>query len=104
MAQATATARYIDNEEEEEDDEDVCRICRTPGDADNPLQYPCVCRGSIKFVHQDCLLQWLNYSKAHQCEVSLLLLNRFIIDVVAVPQKKKPCAGLQASFFIHTAL
>ncbi|XP_013624900.1 PREDICTED: probable E3 ubiquitin ligase SUD1 [Brassica oleracea var. oleracea] len=60
-------ARYIDDEQE--DDEDVCRICRTPGDADNPLQYPCACRGSIKFVHQDCLLQWLSYSKAHRCEV-----------------------------------
>ena len=101
MAQATAMARYIDDEQE--DDEDVCRICRTPGDADNPLQYPCACRGSIKFVHQDCLLQWLSYSKAHRCEVSLLLLNRFIIDAVAVPEKK-PCAGLQASFFILTAL
>ncbi|RZC53204.1 hypothetical protein C5167_012055 [Papaver somniferum] len=25
--------------------------------------------GSIKFVHQDCLLQWLNYSNARQCEI-----------------------------------
>ncbi|KAG2291735.1 hypothetical protein Bca52824_038404 [Brassica carinata] len=66
MAHTTATARYIDDEE---GDEDVCRICRTPGDTDNPLQYPCACRGSIKFVHQDCLLQWLSYCKAHQCEV-----------------------------------
>nr|AID60082.1 zinc finger protein 3A [Brassica napus] len=102
MAQATAMARYIDNEQE--DDEDVCRICRTPGDADNPLQYPCACRGSIKFVHQDCLLQWLNYSKAHQCEVSLLLLNRFIIDVVAVPQKKKPCADCLLGFLLSATI
>ncbi|KAL0699035.1 hypothetical protein Bca4012_055157 [Brassica carinata] len=70
MSQANATAkalRYIDDEEE--DDQDVCRICRTPGDTDNPLQYPCACSGSIKFVHQDCLLQWLDYRKAHRCEV-----------------------------------
>lgn len=54
-----------------DDDEegDVCRICRNPGDADNPLRYPCACSGSIKFVHQDCLLQWLNHSNARQCEV-----------------------------------
>ncbi|XP_042011168.1 probable E3 ubiquitin ligase SUD1 [Salvia splendens] len=54
-----------------DDDEegDVCRICRNPGDADNPLRYPCACSGSIKFVHQDCLLQWLNHSQARQCEV-----------------------------------
>lgn len=55
--------------EEEEDEGDVCRICRNPGDADNPLRYPCACSGSIKFVHQDCLLQWLNHSNARQCEV-----------------------------------
>lgn len=62
---AVATSRYEDDEEEE----DVCRICRNPGEADNPLRYPCACSGSIKYVHQDCLLQWLNHSNARQCEV-----------------------------------
>ncbi|CAM8925147.1 unnamed protein product [Rhodiola kirilowii] len=66
-ATAAASARYDDLDEEEE--EDVCRICRNPGDAENPLRYPCACSGSIKFVHQDCLLQWLNHSNARQCEV-----------------------------------
>ncbi|XP_038706435.1 probable E3 ubiquitin ligase SUD1 isoform X3 [Tripterygium wilfordii] len=53
----------------EDEDEDVCRICRNPGDVDNPLRFPCACSGSIKFVHQDCLLQWLNHSNARRCEV-----------------------------------
>ncbi|XP_052193449.1 probable E3 ubiquitin ligase SUD1 isoform X2 [Diospyros lotus] len=53
----------------DEDEGDVCRICRNPGDNENPLRYPCACSGSIKFVHQDCLLQWLNHSNARQCEV-----------------------------------
>ncbi|PSS02698.1 E3 ubiquitin ligase [Actinidia chinensis var. chinensis] len=57
-------SKYDDDEEE-----DVCRICRNTGDIDNPLRYPCACSGSIKFVHQDCLLQWLNHSNARQCEV-----------------------------------
>ncbi|KAH9331546.1 hypothetical protein KI387_003654, partial [Taxus chinensis] len=52
-----------------EEDEDACRICRTNGDSENPLYYPCACSGSIKYVHQDCLLQWLNHSNARQCEV-----------------------------------
>ncbi|XP_077253068.1 RING/U-box superfamily protein [Tasmannia lanceolata] len=56
-------------EEEEEEEEDVCRICRNPGELENPLRYPCACSGSIKFVHQECLLQWLNHSNARQCEV-----------------------------------
>ncbi|KAM5549368.1 putative E3 ubiquitin ligase SUD1 [Rosa sericea] len=63
---SSSVAGKYDDEEEEED---VCRICRNPGDADNPLRYPCACSGSIKFVHQDCLLQWLNHSNARQCEV-----------------------------------
>ncbi|KAI3979846.1 hypothetical protein MKX01_042500 [Papaver californicum] len=54
-----------------DEDEDTCRICRNPGDSDNPLKYPCACSGSIKFVHQDCLLRWLNFSNASQCEVRL---------------------------------
>ncbi|KAL5562485.1 hypothetical protein UlMin_032232 [Ulmus minor] len=62
---SSAAARY----QEEEDEEDVCRICRNPADAEHPLRYPCACSGSIKYVHQDCLLQWLNHSNARQCEV-----------------------------------
>ncbi|KAI3755409.1 hypothetical protein L1987_55207 [Smallanthus sonchifolius] len=58
--------RYDDDDD---DEEDVCRICRNTGEADDPLRYPCACSGSIKFVHQDCLLQWLNHSNARQCEV-----------------------------------
>eukprot|EP01018_Ginkgo_biloba_P022941 Gb_33867 [translate_table: standard] len=55
----------ISNDEEEED---VCRICRNNGDLQHPLHYPCACSGSIKYVHQDCLLQWLNHSNARRCE------------------------------------
>jgi E3 ubiquitin-protein ligase MARCH6 len=54
---------------EDEEERDVCRICRNGGDEDHPLWYPCACSGSIKFVHQDCLLQWLDHSNSRQCEV-----------------------------------
>ncbi|XP_057466326.1 probable E3 ubiquitin ligase SUD1 isoform X2 [Actinidia eriantha] len=59
----------VPNKYDDDEEEDVCRICRNTGDIDNPLRYPCACSGSIKFVHQDCLLQWLNHSNARQCEV-----------------------------------
>ncbi|KAK6916423.1 Zinc finger, RING-CH-type [Dillenia turbinata] len=62
-----ATSRF--NADDDDEEGDVCRICRNPGDSENPLRYPCACSGSIKFVHQDCLLQWLNHSNARQCEV-----------------------------------
>ncbi|KAL3538858.1 hypothetical protein ACH5RR_002224 [Cinchona calisaya] len=65
ISNTVAASRF----DEDDDEGDVCRICRNPGDDENPLQYPCACSGSIKFVHQDCLLQWLNHSNARQCEV-----------------------------------
>jgi E3 ubiquitin-protein ligase MARCH6 len=37
----------------------VCRVCHSEGELDRPLYYPCKCDGSIKYVHQDCLVQWL---------------------------------------------
>ncbi|CAN7082263.1 unnamed protein product [Brassica oleracea var. botrytis] len=67
-ATTTKVSIHIDDEDDEEE-EVVCRICRNPGDADNPLRYPCACSGSIKFVHEGCLLQWLSFSKARHCEV-----------------------------------
>ncbi|CAH2077174.1 unnamed protein product [Thlaspi arvense] len=58
-------------EETDKDDDgvDLCRICRSPEVSDNPLRYPCACRGSIKYVHQQCLLLWLNRRGYKQCEV-----------------------------------
>ncbi|KAL0817642.1 hypothetical protein Bca101_074086 [Brassica carinata] len=51
------------------EDEDQCRICRSPEEPGNPLRYPCLCRGSIKYVHQDCLRTWLSRRGNNKCEV-----------------------------------
>lgn len=56
---------------DDDDEGDVCRICRNPADVQRPLRYPCACSGSIKYVHQDCLMQWLDHSNARHCEVRL---------------------------------
>ena len=48
---------------------DICRVCRCEGTADRPLFHPCICTGSIKFIHQECLVQWLKYSKKEFCEL-----------------------------------
>ena len=42
---------------------DICRVCRCEGSSERPLFHPCICTGSIKYIHQECLLQWLRYSK-----------------------------------------
>ncbi len=48
-----------------------CRVCHGESEPDNQLFYPCKCDGSIKYVHQDCLVQWLKVSrKKHpKCEL-----------------------------------
>lgn len=25
--------------------------------------FPCICTGTIKYIHQECLLQWMKYSR-----------------------------------------
>ena len=51
------------------EDADTCRICRGEGSKDEPLFYPCKCSGSIKFVHQNCLMEWLSHSQKKHCEL-----------------------------------
>lgn len=51
------------------DDADTCRICRGEGTADEPLFFPCKCSGSIKYVHQECLMEWLSHSQKKYCEL-----------------------------------
>jgi E3 ubiquitin-protein ligase MARCH6 len=50
-------------------DPDTCRICRGEATQDEPLFYPCKCSGSIKYVHQDCLMEWLSHSQKKHCEL-----------------------------------
>ena len=50
-------------------DGDTCRICRGEGSRDEPLFFPCKCSGSIKFVHQACLMEWLSHSQKKHCEL-----------------------------------
>ncbi|XP_030372275.1 uncharacterized protein LOC115622471 [Scaptodrosophila lebanonensis] len=48
---------------------DICRICHCESDPQNPLLTPCYCSGSLKYVHQQCLQQWLTASETNSCEL-----------------------------------
>ncbi|XP_033230120.1 E3 ubiquitin-protein ligase MARCH8 isoform X2 [Belonocnema kinseyi] len=48
---------------------DICRICHCEGDAGAPLLAPCYCSGSLRYVHQACLQQWINASDTRACEL-----------------------------------
>lgn len=49
----------------------TCRICRGEATESQPLIHPCKCRGSIKYIHQDCLMEWLNHTNksTKQCDI-----------------------------------
>ena len=55
--------------EKASEDVDTCRICRGESSKEEELFYPCKCSGSIKFVHQNCLMEWLSHSKKKHCEL-----------------------------------
>jgi E3 ubiquitin-protein ligase MARCH6 len=60
----------LDEREKGFEDIDTCRICHGEADEpDDPLFYPCKCSGSIKFVHQVCLVEWLAHSQKKHCEL-----------------------------------
>lgn len=42
----------------------VCRICLSDeSDQNNPLFSPCKCAGTMKYIHVDCLREWVNSKK-----------------------------------------
>ncbi|KAL0488185.1 E3 ubiquitin-protein ligase MARCH6 [Acrasis kona] len=62
---------WSDNPPEElnPSDDELCRICRQGGTMMRPLYHPCNCSGSIRHVHEDCLIQWINHSNNQTCEL-----------------------------------
>lgn len=61
--------RYATNTEDGGGEPDTCRICRGEATEKEPLFYPCKCSGSIKYVHQNCLMDWLSHSQKKHCEL-----------------------------------
>ena len=49
----------------------VCRVCHGESEPGRELYYPCKCDGTIKYVHQDCLTEWIKHSrqKTPRCEL-----------------------------------
>ncbi|RKP34139.1 hypothetical protein BJ085DRAFT_34877, partial [Dimargaris cristalligena] len=51
------------------DEAECCRVCRGEATPEEPLFHPCKCTGSIRYVHQDCLIDWLSHSNKTKCEL-----------------------------------
>ncbi|CAB0012781.1 unnamed protein product, partial [Nesidiocoris tenuis] len=48
---------------------EICRICHCEGDSECGLIAPCYCAGSLRYVHQSCLQQWIKSSNIRCCEL-----------------------------------
>ncbi|XP_068134941.1 E3 ubiquitin-protein ligase MARCHF1 [Hyperolius riggenbachi] len=67
------------------DDVEVCRICHCEGDEENALITPCRCTGTLRFVHQACLHQWIKSSDTRCCE---LCKYDFVMETKLKPLRK----------------
>ncbi|XP_075054113.1 E3 ubiquitin-protein ligase MARCHF1 isoform X2 [Mixophyes fleayi] len=67
------------------DDVEDCRICHCEGDDENPLITPCRCTGTLRFVHQACLHQWIKSSDTRCCE---LCKYDFVMETKLKPLRK----------------
>ncbi|XP_071442207.1 E3 ubiquitin-protein ligase MARCHF6 isoform X2 [Hetaerina americana] len=79
---------------------DICRVCRCEGTNDRPLFHPCLCAGSIKFIHQECLVQWMRYSRKEFCELCGYLFSFTPIYAADMPGRlplKDVISGLAGS-------
>lgn len=93
-----------------------CRICLLDGGtAEDPLLCPCQCRGSIKFVHLECLRRWINgrlslteeqkpsfFFKQLHCELcknafpSAVVIDGARVPIVRVPRVEPPFIVLES--------
>ncbi|KAH9881124.1 hypothetical protein J1614_001618 [Plenodomus biglobosus] len=68
LASETAS-QTSDSHDQDKEEADTCRICRGEATPEEPLFYPCKCSGSIKYVHQECLMEWLSHTQKKHCEL-----------------------------------
>lgn len=94
-----------------------CRICLSEGDSvDDKLICACECRGSIKFVHSNCLKRWINskwnikngfqnpdmvFIREVACELckskypTKVIQNGKVVQIVTLPKMKPPLLVLE---------
>ena len=55
----------------------ICKICYN-GSEEEPLLSPCNCSGSIKYVHQSCLMKWLRARKpvCELCNYTYIIIKK----------------------------
>jgi E3 ubiquitin-protein ligase MARCH1/8 len=63
----------------------MCRICHCEENSEDDLISPCHCTGTLRYVHQACLQQWLKSNGMKSCE---LCKFEFIMQTKIRPLKE----------------
>lgn len=96
-AAAGGNFNTIDNDKRQAkilDEEPICRICLSEDEPGNPIIAPCKCIGSVKYIHLNCIQEWLEGKKHKketdfvnsyiwrglECEICKTFYNDLIID------------------------
>lgn len=64
--------------------EKVCRICCL---SDEPILCPCKCRGSIKYVHSECLFEWMKERGKSSCEICDYKIEKIKVYKANTPER-----------------
>ncbi|KAL8453984.1 hypothetical protein Emed_000598 [Eimeria media] len=64
-----------------------CRICLLEGNQeDDPLISPCDCKGSIRFVHLECLRHWINGRlNFHEQQHKPIFVRQLLCELCKIP-------------------
>lgn len=91
----------------------VCRICQLPSmEPSNHLISPCRCLGSIRYVHNNCLLKWLEVSSKRRngppccelCQYQYLRHKKFVISHWRFPECSLKDKILHLFFIVSVCL
>lgn len=91
----------------------ICRICQLPSlEPSNHLISPCRCLGSIRYVHNPCLLKWLEVSaRKHSgppccelCQFQYLRHKKFVVSHFLFPSCSTRDKILHAVFTVAIAV
>lgn len=82
--------------------EKLCRICfRTDDCVEDPLFTPCKCAGSMRYIHFNCLKEWLKnklVTKETNYSYSFTLKN-LECELCKTPLQGKFCSELRTIYF-----
>ena len=82
-----------------------CRFCLDDTETDlNPLIEPCICKGTVRYVHQRCLYHWAirdPVQNGQRCSICLTPFNTpFVIKLEDIPRNTTPSLVLLNSPFL----